>query len=82
MVGSYIQAGDIIRYPLGLSELIVRRVHEDIDGNLYVKEGLDTEHEYKRFIYKSMTGYKWNTQLSNELGFRLANSDELKYLKE
>jgi len=73
---------DIVRYPLGLHELIVRKVYEDEKGDVYVRERINTPNEYKRYIYRSMDGYKWNTSLNNELGFRLAKESELIYLQD
>ena len=79
---SNIKENDIVRYPLGLFKLNVRRVYKDDNGELYVIEGINTTGEYKRYVNRSMHGYKWNTSLNLEMGFRLANSAEIQMLED
>ena len=76
-----VKCGDIVRYPIGWN-LSVKKVYEDGDGDLYVKESINTKDEYKKYLFKSMKGYKWDTRLCKELGFGMANKDELKYLED
>ena len=70
-----------VRYLIGF-KLAVRKVYKDDNGDLYVKECINTREEYKRFLFKSMDGYKWDTRLYNEVGFGLAKQYELKYLED
>lgn len=77
-----LKAGDIVRYPTGLFKLNVRKVYEDKNGDLYVKECINTIHEYKRYIYRSMDGYNWDTRLCKEFGFNIAKEDEMEFLED
>lgn len=75
-----VKEGDIVRYPIGWT-LAVRKVYKDIDDELYVRECINTDQEYKRFIYKS--NYKtWDSSLHKELGFGIANQKEIELLKD
>ena len=38
--------GDIVRYPVGMFTLNVRKVYADENGDLYVRECINTKHEY------------------------------------
>lgn len=77
-----IKEGDIVRYPVGLFHLNVRRVYKDANGDLYVRESINTPTEYLRYIYRSMDGYKWDTRLCKELGFDPAKESELELLED
>lgn len=77
-----VKEGDIVRYPLGFSKLMVRRVYKDGNGDLYVRECINTPDEYFRYIYRSMDGYQWDTRLCKELGFGLAKGSELELLED
>ena len=77
-----VKEGDIVRYPLGLFHLNVRRVYKDGNGDLYVRECINTPNEYLRYIYRSMNGYKWDTRLCKEMGFGLAKESELQWLED
>jgi hypothetical protein len=77
-----VKPGDIVRYPLGMHELVVRKVYADKKGDMYVRELINTEREYRRYIYRKMNGYKWDTRLCIELGFGLATKSEAKFLKD
>lgn len=76
-----VECGDIVRYPIGWN-LSVKRVYADDNGDLYVRECINTKDEYKRYLFKSMDGYKWDTRLCKELGFGMASEDELQYLED
>jgi len=75
-----VKCGDVVRYPVGFT-LAVRKVYADKKG-VYVRECINEKDEYRRYIYVNMDGYKWDTRLCKELGFRLANQDELQYLED
>lgn len=77
-----VKEGDIVRYPVGLFHLNVRRVYKDGNGDLYVRESINTPTEYLRYIYRSMDGYKWDTRLCKEMGFGLAKESELQLLED
>ena len=77
-----VKEGNIVRYPVGLFHLNVRRVYKDGNGDLYVRECINTKNEYLRYIYRSMDGYKWDTRLCRELGFGLAKESELEMLED
>lgn len=75
-----LQEGDIIRYPIGFT-LAVRRVYRNSDGDLYVRECINEDDEYERYIYKS--NYEtWDNSLYKEPGFDLANTKEINYLQD
>jgi len=76
-----IKCGDFVRYLIGWT-LAVRKVYSDDNGDLYVKECIGTKYEYKRYLFISMKGYDWDTRLCKELGFDVANENELQYLKD
>ena len=76
-----VKRGDIVRYPIGWN-LSIKKVYEDSDGDLYVKESINTKDEYKRYLFKSMEGYNWDNTLCKELGFGMAKKDELQYLED
>lgn len=76
-----VECGDIVRYPIGWN-LSVKRVYADDNGDLYVRECINTKDEYKRYLFKSMEDYKWDTRLCKELGFGMASEDELQYLED
>ena len=75
-----VKEGDIVCYPLGFS-LCVKKVYADEKGDLYVKQFVNDK-VYPRYIYKKMDGYKWDTRLCIEMGFRLAKENELQYLED
>lgn len=76
-----VKSGDIVRYPIGWG-LSVKKVYADKDLDLYVKESIGTKNEYKRYLFKTMYGYNWDTRLCKELGFGLAEQDERQYLED
>ena len=76
-----VKGGDIVRYPIGWN-LSVKKVYTDDNGYLYVKERINTKDEYKRYLFRNMDGYDWDTRLCKELGFGMASEDELQYLED
>lgn len=75
-----IKEGDIVRYTIGWC-LSVKKVYKDCEDRLYVKECIGTKDEYRRFVYES-NYTTWNSALYKELGVRLANEEEIKYLED
>ena len=76
-----IKEGDIVRYPVGMFGLSVRKVYKDDKGDLYINQ-LVLGENYPRYIYKTMDGYQWDTRLCKELGFGICKEHELQYLKD
>jgi len=70
-----VKEGDIVRFPVGFS-LALRKVRKDENGELYIRELMNTHLESKRYIYRSIEGFKWDSSLCKEQGFRLANEKE------
>lgn len=72
-----IKKGDIIRYPVGMTELIIKIVHENKKNEPFVFEGAS-----KRYIYRKTRGFTWDDSLIREIGFGLANTNERKHFYE
>lgn len=76
-----VKCGDIVRYPVGWN-LSVKKVYADENNDLYVRECINTKDEYKRYLFRIMDGYNWDTRLCKELGFGMASEEEIKYLED
>lgn len=72
--------GDIVRYPIGFT-LVIKTLYADENGDLYVKQFIGDK-MYPHYVFKTMEDYEWDTRLCKEPGFRLANSEEIKYFNE